>query len=138
MNKKPFLGVCLGFQTAVIEFARNVLNLENAHTAECDPTVENPVIIDMPEHNTGDMGGTMRLGKRTTVFKPSAVHSKISKLKFENTRIDILFCSCFKGRLYEKKDEIQERHRHRYEVNPKYIADLEKHGLKFVGMCILH
>lgn len=79
INKKPFLGVCLGFQTAVIEFARNVLKLENAHTAECDSTVEHPVIIDMPEHNTGDMGGTMRLGKRTTVFKPSAVHSKISK-----------------------------------------------------------
>lgn len=81
-NKKPFLGVCLGFQTAVIEFARNVLKLENAHTSECDNTVEHPVIIDMPEHNTGDMGGTMRLGKRTTVFKASAVHSKISKYKF--------------------------------------------------------
>lgn len=79
INKKPFLGVCLGFQTAVIEFARNVLKLESAHTAECDNTVEHPVIIDMPEHNTGEMGGTMRLGKRTTVFKASAVHSKISK-----------------------------------------------------------
>jgi CTP synthase len=76
---KPFLGICLGFQTAVIEFARNVLNLKDANSAECSDTVEHAVIIDMPEHNTGDMGGTMRLGKRTTVFKPN-IQSKISKL----------------------------------------------------------
>jgi CTP synthase len=63
----------------VIEFARNVLNLKDANSAECSDTVEHAVIIDMPEHNTGDMGGTMRLGKRTTVFKPN-IQSKISKL----------------------------------------------------------
>lgn len=79
MNKKPFLGICLGFQTAVIEFARNVLHLEGAHTSECEADLEHPVIIDMPEHNTGQMGGTMRLGKRVTVFKDTTMKSKISK-----------------------------------------------------------
>ena len=78
MNNKPFLGICLGFQTAVIEFARNVLNLNDANSAECKENLKHPVIIDMPEHNTGDMGGTMRLGKRTTVFKPN-VQSRISE-----------------------------------------------------------
>lgn len=78
-NNKPYLGICLGFQTAVIEFARNVLNLDNANTAECDEMVEHPVIIDMPEHNPGQLGGTMRLGKRTTVFKETAALSKIRK-----------------------------------------------------------
>ena len=66
----------------------------------------------MPEHNQGDMSGTMRLGKRSTRFFSSA-----SVLK----------------QLYENAENIQERHRHRYEVNPKYVADLESSGLKFVG-----
>lgn len=67
-NNKPFLGICLGLQTAVIEFARNVLNLSNANSTEVDNETENPVVIDMPEHNPGQMGGTMRLGKRITRF----------------------------------------------------------------------
>lgn len=78
-NGKPFLGICLGFQTSVIEFARNVLKLKGAHTTECDAETPHPVIIDMPEHNTGEMGGTMRLGKRVTVFKSTAGDTKISK-----------------------------------------------------------
>ena len=67
-NNKPFLGICLGMQTAVIEFARNVLYLSNANSTEMNSETENPVVIDMPEHNQGQMGGTMRLGKRTTRF----------------------------------------------------------------------
>lgn len=67
-NNKPFLGICLGLQTAVIEFARNVLSLSNANSTEIDSETENPVVIDMPEHNPGQMGGTMRLGKRATCF----------------------------------------------------------------------
>lgn len=65
---KPLLGVCLGLQCAVIEFARNVLHKADAHTTEVDPNTSCPVVIDMPEHTQGDLGGTMRLGKRTTVF----------------------------------------------------------------------
>lgn len=67
-NDKPFLGICLGLQAAVIEFARNVLNLETANTTEIDPNTSSPVVIDMPEHTQGIMGGTMRLGKRQTRF----------------------------------------------------------------------
>ncbi|XP_065156958.1 CTP synthase isoform X2 [Atheta coriaria] len=114
-NNKPFLGICLGFQTAVIEFSRHVLKLADAHSAECEETTKNPVIIDMPEHNTGQMGGTMRLGKRTTVFKKDVDFSKLK-------------------RLYGNKDKIEERHRHRFEVNPAYIESLEEAGLKFVGV----
>ena len=66
---KPLLGVCLGLQCAVIEFARNVLSKKDAHTTEINPHTTSPVVIDMPEHNTGDLGGTMRLGKRQTIFK---------------------------------------------------------------------
>lgn len=111
-NKKPFLGICLGLQTAVIEFARNVLNLPNANTTEVDPDVEHPLVIDMPEHHPGDMGGTMRLGRRTTLFKEEK-----SVIK----------------QLYGNASQIEERHRHRYEVNPKYVEQLEAKGLKFVG-----
>lgn len=111
-NKKPYLGVCLGLQCAVVEFARNVLGWSTAASTEVDPNTDSPVIIEMPEHNPGDMGGTMRLGKRQTVFK--ATNS-------------VLYA------LYGNAERIEERHRHRYEVNPKYIPDFEAAGLKFVG-----
>jgi len=68
LNDKPFLGICLGLQAAVIEFARNVLRLETANSTEIDPETNSPVVIDMPEHTHGIMGGTMRLGKRQTRF----------------------------------------------------------------------
>ena len=55
-------------QVAVVEFARNVLGWKDAHSSEFDPSSKHPVVIEMPEHNTGQMGGTMRLGKRKTVF----------------------------------------------------------------------
>ncbi len=62
-------GVCLGMQLAVVEFARNVLNWKDAHSTEFNPDTTHPVVIEMPEHNPGQMGATMRLGKRKTVFK---------------------------------------------------------------------
>lgn len=111
-NKKPFLGICLGLQAAVIEFARNVLKLEDANSTEVDSSTKHPMVIDMPEHHPGQMGGTMRLGKRTTIFKDEK--SKIRQL-------------------YNNASQIEERHRHRYEVNPDYVAQLEARGLKFVG-----
>ncbi|KAK7108848.1 CTP synthase 1-like isoform X2 [Littorina saxatilis] len=108
----PFLGVCLGMQCAVIEFARNVLDHKDANSTEFDSETKNPVVIDMPEHNTGQMGGTMRLGKRKTLFKT------------ENSLL---------RKLYKNKESVDERHRHRYEVNPDYVAQLEEKGLRFVG-----
>lgn len=107
-----FLGVCYGMQLAVAEFARNVLNWEDANTTEVNPTTEHPVVVDMPEHNPGQMGGTMRLGKRRTVFKVQK-----STLKT----------------LYKNQPYIDERHRHRYEVNPSLIKHFEEKGMKFVG-----
>jgi CTP synthase len=67
-TQKPFLGICLGLQVATIEFVRNVLHWDNANSTEINPDTKWPVVIDMPEHNQGQMGGTMRLGKRETVF----------------------------------------------------------------------
>ncbi|XP_072393897.1 CTP synthase [Diabrotica undecimpunctata] len=113
LNDKPFLGICLGFQAAVIEFARNVLNLAGANSTEVNETTPYPVVIDMPEHNTGGKGGTMRLGKRTTVFNKTTSLVKT---------------------LYENRDKIDERHRHRYEVNPEYIESFEENGMQFVGV----
>jgi len=111
-QKKPYLGICLGLQCAVIEFARNVLHWEGAHSAEADPDTKHPVVVEMPEHNPGQMGGTMRLGKRRTLFK-----SDDSILK----------------KLYGNVDHVDERHRHRYEVNPAYVSEFEKLGMNFVG-----
>lgn len=108
----PLLGICLGLQAAVIEFARNVVGLQDANSTEITPETANPLVIDMPEHHPGQMGGTMRLGKRTTIFadKPSTIRQ-----------------------LYGNPESVDERHRHRYEVNPKYVPQLEKHGMSFVG-----
>ncbi|KAG8223562.1 hypothetical protein J437_LFUL003026, partial [Ladona fulva] len=110
---KPMLGICLGLQAAVIEFSRHVLGLENANSTEVDPETPHPVVVDMPEHNPGQMGGTMRLGKRKTVFQQN--HNSVLRI------------------LYGKVESIQERHRHRYEVNPAYVEKLEAAGMKFVG-----
>lgn len=94
-KKIPFLGVCLGMQLAMIEFARNCLNLKDADSMEFELNAGVPVVIDMPEHNPGDLGGTMRLGIRRTVFKT------------ENSILK---------KLYGDVPFIEERHRHRYEV----------------------
>lgn len=111
-KKKPFLGICLGLQAAVIEFARNVLILPDANTTEIDANTKNPLVIDMPEHHTDQMGGTMRLGRRTTIFTEEKSIIK---------------------QLYGNKKSVDERHRHRYEVNPDYVQKLQENGLKFVG-----
>ncbi|VDL64018.1 unnamed protein product [Nippostrongylus brasiliensis] len=115
-NNVPFLGVCLGMQCAAIEVARNLLGITNANSTEFNKqlTEDEQVIIDMPEHNVEHrgLGGTMRLGRRTSVF---------------------LTDSCKLRQLYGK-DEIEERHRHRYEVNPRIVPELSKKGLLFVGM----
>ncbi|CAG0893152.1 unnamed protein product [Cyprideis torosa] len=110
----PLLGICLGMQAIVIEFARNVLGWQDAHSMEANPDTPVPVIIDMPEHNPGMLGGTMRLGSRRTEFKTLHFDSVIRQL-------------------YGNVSFVEERHRHRYEVNPAKVAALEKAGLHFVG-----
>ena len=110
--KVPFLGICLGMQVAVIEYARNVLGLEGAHSAEFDSATPDPVIVFMPEGSRTQLGGTMRLGTRKTVLQTT---------------------ECIAAKLYQTDKFIDERHRHRYEVNPALVPDLEKAGLAFVG-----
>jgi len=109
-NKKPFLGICLGMQIAVIEFGRNVLGWKDANSAEFDSKTKHPVIIFMPEIDQRVKGGNMRLGSRCTKLKTGS-------LSFL---------------LYGKK-VIYERHRHRYEVNPQVIEDFKKKGFIFSG-----
>lgn len=124
INKIPFLGICFGMQLAVVEFARNVLNLSNANSTEIDPNTSYPIIINMPELNDDKMGGTQRLGARKTKF---VVDAKVKKLynEYNNYSTEISEIS--------EISEIWERHRHRYEVNPEYVKSLEECGLHFVG-----
>ncbi|AKG90905.1 CTP synthase [Geoglobus ahangari] len=109
-NDIPFLGICLGFQLSVIEYARNVLGYEDANSTEFGDT-EHPVIDLLPEQREIDkLGGTMRLGDiEITVKRGTIAYS-----------------------LYNS-ERIYERHRHRYEVNPDYIPEFEKSGLVFSG-----
>ncbi|KAG0454856.1 hypothetical protein HPP92_024148 [Vanilla planifolia] len=111
-NNIPFLGVCLGMQIAVIEFARNVMNLHDANSTEFDANTRNPCVVFMPEGSKTHMGGTMRLGLRRTYF---------------------IVKDCKSAKLYGNVKYVDERHRHRYEVNPDWVAKLEKSGLSFVG-----
>lgn len=114
-NKIPYLGLCYGMQLAVVEFARNVAKLKNAHTAEIDPKTSDPVIHIMPGQDThieqGSMGATMRLGEYICDIAPKTLTRKLY-----NTA------------------QIQERHRHRYEVNNAYREELEKAGLTIAGV----
>ena len=108
----PFLGLCLGMQMAIVEFARHVIGFSDAHTAELDPETEHPVIHLMPEQNgIEDIGGTLRLGSYPCVLDPT---SKAFKVYGQET--------------------IHERHRHRYEVNNDYRRDLTEHGMKLCGL----
>lgn len=110
-HKIPYLGICLGMQIAIIEFARNVLGLEGANSAEINPDTRYPVIDILPEKkNLTDLGGTLRLGKYPCVLNPESKSYE----------------------LYGA-DEIWERHRHRYEVNNDYREALLSHGMIFAG-----
>jgi CTP synthase len=111
VNDIPFLGICYGLQLSVVEFSRNVLGLEEAHSTECSPTTPHPVIDLLPEQKeVSDLGGTMHLGSHPVVVK-------------EDTTAYALYGS----------GEIHERHRHRWEINPDYRAELQEGGLIFSG-----
>lgn len=111
-NNIPFLGICLGMQLAVVEFARNVLNFKDANSTEFNPNTQYPVIDILPEQREiEDKGGTMRLGKYPCRLS-------------EGTKAFAAY----------QQSEISERHRHRYEVNNTFRADFEKHGMKISGI----
>ncbi len=107
----PFLGLCLGLQLAVVEYARNVCNLKDANSTEFDPDTRYPVIDILPEQkNIMEKGGTMRLGAYEAVLKEGSLVKSVY-----NSNV------------------VSERHRHRYEVNPEYHKELTDKGLVFSG-----
>ncbi|KAK3946434.1 putative CTP synthase [Diplogelasinospora grovesii] len=110
----PFLGICLGMQLAVIEYAQNEAKVEDAGSEELQPQAKNHVIVYMPEVDKTKLGGTMRLGKHPCIFQEGTEWSKLRAL-------------------YGSAPQIEERHRHRYEVNPEMVDRLEEAGLTFVG-----
>ena len=111
-NKLPYLGICLGFQMAVIEFARNVCNMTDAGSSEFDPNGPRSVIDVLPEQKKIEgLGGNMRLGGKDMEIRPNTLGS----------------------RLFGNADRVRLRFRHRYEVDPKYIGELEGCGLVFSG-----
>jgi len=112
-NNIPFLGICLGLQCAVIEFARNVCGISDANSTEFSQTTKNPVIDLLPNQNLehDDVGASMRLGTYPCKIQP-------------NTTVNEIY----------KNEIIYERHRHRYEVNNKFRKELEDNGLIFSGL----
>jgi CTP synthase len=114
-NKIPYLGLCLGMQLAVVEYARNVCGMKSANTTEVEKTTPYPVIDFIPDQvkivTESRYGATMRLGAYPAILSEGSLIRK----------------------LYGDQNKIYERHRHRYEVNPQYIETLEKKGLVFSG-----
>jgi CTP synthase len=111
-NRVPFFGICLGLQICIIEAARNQLKLSGASSEEFVPQgLEHNVVVFMPEGSKEIMGGTMRLGKRMTVLSPEP---------------------CIARAIYQH-EQLWERHRHRYEVNPDYKEKFRSVGLVFSG-----
>jgi CTP synthase len=113
-NKIPYLGLCYGMQLLVIEYARNVSKIPDAHTAEINPNAKNLIIDIMPDQKKkllkNNYGGSMRLGEYPAILKEKTIAHKSYGT-----------------------NKISERHRHRYEVNPEYIKQLENDGLIFSG-----
>jgi CTP synthase len=113
-HKIPYFGLCYGMHMLVIEYARNVLGLTDAHTVEINPDTEFPVVDVMPDQKeliaTGKYGGTMRLGSYEAKIEPGTVAHKAYAT-----------------------DSVNERHRHRYEINPDYVPQLVEKGLVFSG-----
>jgi len=110
-NNKPLLGICYGFQLSIVEIARNVIGWKDANTSEINENTKHPVIDLLPEQkNISDKGATMRLGVKKTLLKPNTVAHSIYK-----------------------SEVIYKRFRHRWEMNPDYVKDLEDAGVIFSG-----
>ncbi len=143
-NGIPYFGLCYGMQLMTVEFARNVLGLKGAHTAEIDPKSQHAVIDIMPDQKKkiaeGNYGGSMRLGR----YPAKLLKGSIANEAYYNSVFNLLRLG-FRGQeIHNSKTDVKssdpapsqtiyERHRHRYEVNPKYIEQIEKGGLIFSG-----
>ena len=145
VNKIPYLGLCYGLQLAVIEFARNVCGLKDANTTEVNPKTSAPVIDVQPAQKEilekSMYGGTMRLGVYAAILKEKAqilkLYQETGRLERDAKKLQELMkdkSQAFRLGILDKGDKIVlERHRHRYEVNPRYVNLLEKNGLVFSG-----
>ncbi|MEK7546965.1 MAG: CTP synthase [Patescibacteria group bacterium] len=129
-NKIPYFGLCYGMQLAVVEFARDVAGMKKANTTEISPRTPFPVIDILLEQKKNledkNYGGTMRLGAYPAIIKANS----IAHMAYRNSS----FVKKGNTPLATRSLQISERHRHRYEVNPKYIERLEKKGLVFSGI----
>lgn len=158
-NGVPFLGICLGFQAMVVEYSRNILKWEDANSSELDENTTHPVVMFMPEVDPTTMGGTMRLGGRPTIFmtatsngeSPKSVATPLQPEESSPTSVKRIVDTTNGSRkhmhlnplhakftsqlqaLYGGATKISERHRHRYEVNPEYVPQIEEAGLVFCG-----
>ena len=111
-NGLPYLGICLGFQMAVIKYARNVCGLDEAGSTEIDPDCKTPVISILPEQKEIEgLGGNMRLGGQDVEIAPGTLAAE----------------------LFDGAERIRQRFRHRFEVDPDYVETLEKAGMIFSG-----
>ncbi|MBI5047034.1 hypothetical protein HZC07_04885, partial [Candidatus Micrarchaeota archaeon] len=111
-NKVPYLGLCLGLQLMVVEYARNVCGFKDANSTEFNKKTPHPVVDILPDQlKIVKLGGTMRLGEYDCVLKKSTIAQKAYK-----------------------SESVMERHRHRYEVNPSYVKELENRGLIVSGL----
>jgi len=145
LNNKPYLGLCYGLQLAIVEYARNVCGMKNANTTEVDGKTKFPVIDILPTQKElmekSDYGATMRLGAYSAVLKKGSrvleLYKETGRLKEDTKKLESLKKdknqSFRLGILGKNKNIVLERHRHRYEVNPKFVDQLEKKGLVFSG-----
>ena len=145
-NKIPYLGLCFGLQLAVVEFARNVIGFKDAHTTEINPKTKHPVIMILPEQvellKKHSYGASMRLGEYTAVLDEKSrvfqLYKETGRLKEDTLKIKNYYSkhkeqSFRLGFIPKNRPVVLERHRHRYEVNPKYIPLVENEGLKISG-----
>jgi CTP synthase len=140
-NKIPFLGLCLGMQLALVEYARNVMGLKHANTIESDPDTTHKVINFYGKQQElleeKKIGATMRLGAYAAQLKRDTEvfrwYEKTGRLKSDKKRLKEIKEDFRLGILDKGEPVVLERHRHRYEVNPEYVEDFEKKGIIFSG-----
>ena len=138
-NKIPYLGICLGLQVAVLEFARNVVGLAGAASTEFNPDTNEPVISVLPEQKSIEgLGGTMRLGAQDVLIEPGSLAAFLYERGGKLQRRDFTRQRPAASRDVQAEMVIRERFRHRYEVDPKYIDALTRAGMVFSGRHPVH
>ncbi len=141
-NNIPYLGLCFGMQLAVVEYARNVLGFEDAHTTEVNENTNYPVIFLMPSQRKilkeSRYGATMRLGAYSAILRKNTLvyrlYKKSGRISSDMKKAKDIKEKFRLGKIRKGDEFVLERHRHRYEVNPEFIDRFEKKGMIFSGM----